>query len=65
MSTKERSHYFEVIERVKEIVPNLNPENIIVDFESALIAAVRESFPNARLIGCHFHFIQVSIKHVS
>jgi len=36
----------------------LSPSSITVDFESALISACREQFPEARLNGCLFHFKQ-------
>ena len=33
-----------------------------IDFESAVIAAIEEAFPNARIRGCLFHFSQVMLS---
>ena len=45
-----------------EIVVLLNfrfmPRLITVDFEKALVIAVKHEFPSSRLVGCHFHFMQ-------
>lgn len=42
----------------EDLKGKFNPSTIGVDFESALINAVKEVFPNAKLIGCTFHFKQ-------
>jgi len=36
----------------------LEPAEIVCDFEAALIQAVQVQFPNADIIGCLFHFKQ-------
>ena len=41
-----------------------NPITILSDFESGLIAAIRQQFPNAKHSGCHFHFTQAVIRKV-
>ena len=35
-----------------------DPEVIATDFETSLVQAIKEQFPNIRQIGCYFHFIQ-------
>jgi hypothetical protein len=40
---------------------NLQPQEVMSDFESGLIPAVRQQFPGARHRGCHFHFSQVCV----
>ena len=35
-----------------------NPEFLMSDFEASLIEAVQLQFPNAKHLGCHFHFGQ-------
>lgn len=42
---------------------------IKIDFEKALIAAVKKIFPNIRTFGCYFHYInslirEARIKHI-
>lgn len=38
----------------------LQPEFITIDFEKALASAIRREFPNATLIRCYFHHMQVT-----
>lgn len=45
-----------MFEQLKILQPNLNPTLINMDFELAAIKAAQESFPNARVQGCYFHF---------
>ncbi|KRZ50304.1 hypothetical protein T02_14536 [Trichinella nativa] len=40
-------------------------ENIISDFETALIAAVQGSFPGVHVQGCYFHFFQAVLRTVA
>ena len=35
---------------------SLNPSTISIDFELGMIKAVKSQFPNAKILGCHFHF---------
>jgi len=64
MTSKLRAHYVDVFQQLKNLVPEMNPAYVCTDFESGLIRAIRECFPNARLIGCHFHFVQVWISFI-
>ena len=36
----------------------LDPANIHYDFEKGLINAIKDQFPNAKVVGCLFHFKQ-------
>ena len=42
----------------------MDPSIITSDFESGLISAVRDEFPNARHQGCYFHFTQAIWRKV-
>lgn len=44
---------------IMELVPGLNITIFTCDFEAAAIVAVRESFPNARIVGCWWHYVHV------
>jgi hypothetical protein len=63
MSRKTTAMYEEVFIDIKlhctQIGCTLNPTEILTDFESGLLSAVRQQFPNSRHRGCHFHFCQV------
>lgn len=45
-----------MFEQLKLLQPDLNPLHINMDFELAAIKAAQETFPNARVQGCYFHF---------
>ena len=63
MSRKTTAMYEEVFIDIKlhctQIGCTLNPTEILTDFKSGLLSAVRQQFPNSRHRGCHFHFCQV------
>ena len=42
----------------------LNPKTIHIDFEKDVIKAIQLHFPNAKIIGCHFHFTNAIYKQV-
>ena len=41
-----------------------NPKTIHIDFEKGVIKAIQLHFPNAKIIGCHFHFTNAIYKQV-
>lgn len=41
-----------------------NPDYIMLDFESALWAALINRFPNAMIRGCYFHFLRALFKKI-
>ena len=43
---------------------HLQPQTVMVDFEIAVLNAVRGSFPNSALKGCFFHFCQAIYRKV-
>ena len=42
----------------------LVPRLVLLDFEKAAISAIKEVFPNCKVIGCYFHFIQALWKNI-
>ena len=63
MSGKTRSLYKVVYERLKELVPDtVEPDLILADYETALQEELGVVFPTAQVVGCWFHYSQVS-KH--
>jgi hypothetical protein len=55
---KAEATYRRVLERIKELRPDLNPASIMCDFEKATHNAIQHVFPNAHLVGCLFHLGQ-------
>src|SRR6218665_1314816 len=55
---KTKATYIRVFEKLKELLPTLNPASILSDYEKATQNAIRHMFPNARLVGCLFHLGQ-------
>ena len=72
LASKERAAYADVFRMLKQKAEQLHlvlaPKVIMSDFESGMIAAVRDEFPNAHHQGCYFHFTQVcdcqNCKHI-
>lgn len=65
MAKKTTSAYVKVFRALKAACLNLGcqlqPVDIMTDFESGLIPAIQQEFSNARHKGCHFHHCQVTI----
>src|SRR4051812_18503709 len=63
LASKERAAYAEVFSDLKkkaqDALVSFAPQTIMSDFESGMIAAVRDELPNAHHQGCYFHFTQV------
>jgi hypothetical protein len=68
LSDKTSATYYSVFNhlrnRLSQIGLTLNPEFIVSDFEAGFIEAVRLQFPQAKHLGCHFHFGQAVWRKV-
>ncbi|XP_050517464.1 uncharacterized protein LOC126892075 [Diabrotica virgifera virgifera] len=64
LPNKQGVTYRRMIELLKNIGPNLNPNKISCDFELAAINAFRDAFPNAQMLGCLFHLTKNLRKHL-
>jgi hypothetical protein len=58
LSNKLQSTYVEMLQKLKIIDDNLNPDTVITDFEKASINAFKTVFPYIKNKGCFFHFEQ-------
>ena len=63
MSNKLQSTYDELLKKLKEIEPELDPSSIMVDFEKAPINALEENFL-AVISGCFFHLSQSIYRQI-
>ena len=56
---KRRETYYEVFDTLRRKMAQtnlvLNPNKLMLDFESGLLPALRTQFPNATIKGCYFH----------
>jgi hypothetical protein len=63
MTRKTTNAYISVFQELKNACRNLGlqlqPPEIMTDFETGLLPAIAQEFPNTRHKGCHFHFCQV------
>ncbi|KAL3103819.1 hypothetical protein niasHT_020848 [Heterodera trifolii] len=58
-----RSKYYEeALNAIKAVIAPNTPARIISDFETAMIRAMRETFPAAQLTGCLFHMSQAVFR---
>ena len=62
MTSKTQELYEAVFGKILEIVPDMNPQLAIADFERASYNAMKTIFPNIRVSGCSFHFIQANLR---
>lgn len=64
MTDKTEVSYIEIFDNLKQLQPNLNPTDVMLDFEQAAIKATQKSFPMAEVHLCRFHFGQNVWRHV-
>ncbi|XP_039299916.1 uncharacterized protein LOC120355520 isoform X2 [Nilaparvata lugens] len=58
MKTRTVAAYNVLFSAVKTHIPGVMPTHIMSDYEKALWTAVKQNFPEARHLGCWFHFAQ-------
>ena len=54
-----------MFEILKNLVPNLAPKRILLDFEKAAMNAAKIAFPQTDMRGCYFHLAQSITRKVS
>lgn len=57
---KKTETYERVLTACKNRYPELNPKEIITDFERAEKNAIEKVYPEAKLRSCYFHYGQVN-----
>lgn len=61
---KKRDTYDKILSKLLEIQENINPTDVMLDFEMAAIKSVQQHFPLTEVHGCFFHFTQNVWRHV-
>ncbi|KAJ2937596.1 hypothetical protein O0L34_g19077 [Tuta absoluta] len=56
LANKEKETYKTMFTKIKEALPDFNPEKFILDFEISTILAINDVFPQANIHGCYVHF---------
>lgn len=59
MQNKQEQSYVSLLNHFKENFPELDPTDIMKDFETAVENSFKKVYPNAKTYGCHFHYAQV------
>lgn len=52
MTSRKYRLYFKLFKKLREVFPNFNPSNIMSDYEASMRKALKDVFPNIRLLGC-------------
>ena len=64
MSGKTKIDYEAVLSAVKDLLEENEVKEVMIDFEAAMLGAVREIFPEVGVKGCTFHWVQTVWKKV-
>ena len=62
---KKQGLYKTILQEIKNLAPNFDPPNVIVDFERANMNAIKNLFPTTTLHGCFFHLCQNIYRSVT
>lgn len=63
MHNKKWKSYKILLQHLKDTFPDLKVNEVMRDFELALKKAAEAVFPDAKVLGCNFHFAQVCILY--
>ena len=58
MTAKDQNLYKAVLNDIRRLIPQFQPEVTMSDWEAAPRNAVKEIYPNVKNYGCWFHFSQ-------
>ena len=65
LSSKTKNTYFALLKEVKILTgEDIVMTNFIVDFETAMILAIKEVFPGTKINGCFYHFRAIIRKNI-
>lgn len=58
LPNKTKQTYAGMLKVIKNICPNVDLKEVLIDFEQAVIKALLEEFPEVEISGCFFHLTQ-------
>lgn len=61
---KTENTYVTIFKKIKELIPEIAPIQMMTDFEKAGLNAVTKEFPAAIIKGCFYHFCQSIWRHI-
>ncbi|CAF1389952.1 unnamed protein product [Rotaria sordida] len=62
---KKQRLYKEMLQEIKNLAPNCDPPNVMIDLECTSMKAIRNLFPTSNLYGCFFHLCQNIYRSVT
>lgn len=62
MEKKTFTSYDTVFANLKWLMPSVEVTKVMSDYEAATRKAIKKHYPNARVSGCFFHYVQAIIK---
>ncbi|KAJ6647973.1 hypothetical protein Bhyg_03198 [Pseudolycoriella hygida] len=62
METKTFSAYDTVFQNLKLLMTSVEVAKLMTDYEAASRKALKKHYPNARMSGCFFHYVQAIVK---
>ena len=61
---KNRKHYLQAFEELKQLNPCLEPSKVLLDFKKAPIKAFHSAITRTIIEGCFFHFVQANWRKI-
>ena len=61
---KTENTYDKAFMMLKELMQNLNPKEVMIDFEKALGNSIQKHFPSCETVGCFFHMCQSVYRRI-
>ncbi|CAF4545542.1 unnamed protein product, partial [Rotaria socialis] len=58
LTGKKQRLYKEIFQQIKNLIPNFDPPNIMIDYERATINEIKKQFPSSNVSVCFFHLCQ-------
>lgn len=62
MEKKTFTSYDTIFQQLRFLMPSVEVVKLMTDYEAATRKALKKHFPNARIAGCFFHYVQAMVK---